>query len=771
MAARDLKLTAVLVDKVSAGLKQAAGDWKRVVEEAGRAQSKTAKTESEKLAIEHAKRERDLIAFQRRSVALEDRMAKERASISMRAGENAERASKSQSDAALRIERQASIAQSSLIVNRFDRRIAIERTRHAQILSDLRGNNTAQEAEIRRHAAVVSRIQMDKANLPNTPFQRLLGHLGGQGQAGNTAAGVGVALKGAGTELLAMAGPLAAGVLGFAALSRGMNSAIESANRMNTVRRSLEFAAGGAKAGAVEFAFLSAEAKRLGFDLQSSAQGFAMLSAAARGTALEGKGARDIFSSVSEAAITMGLSSDQTSGALLAIQQMISKGTVQSEELRGQLGERLPGAFQIAARAMGVTTAKLGDMLKAGEVMSDEFLPKFAAELHKTFGTSATKAADEGRAAIKRFKNELSQTGAVIGEVAVGGLGMLAESYLAVSDAISKAADNQNRLYSTPLLSGAQVKAQKANNEAMAEGLRMAEAAKAQERQKTAGPTSAQQAQIEIETKEAEKIKEVRAKAAKDQVEARAKEMEEAAAFEDRAAINNAAREKAYQDAKTKFEDDANAAFLEGLFAKEAAEKESGERRKVADAQLYAAKAGYYADYANSVSQMAGVLGGKSKAAFAIQKAIALGEIAIRTAAAVVQSNSNPLTMWKVPYDIALGASQAAVVSATALKGFERGGYTGDGGRSDVAGVVHAGEMVWSQDDVKRVGGPKAADNIRQGGGMTHSGTVNINIAMPAGTTPSQAREAGRAAAVGYQEEMKRHARLSADVKYYGVTA
>ena len=41
----------------------------------------------------------------------------------------------------------------------------------------------------------------------------------------------------------------------------------------------------------------------------------------------------------------MGLSADQTSGVLLALQQMISKGTVQAEELRGQLGERLPGAL------------------------------------------------------------------------------------------------------------------------------------------------------------------------------------------------------------------------------------------------------------------------------------------------------------------------------------------------------------------------------------------------------------------------------------------
>ena len=73
------------------------------------------------------------------------------------------------------------------------------------------------------------------------------------------------------------------------------------------------------------------------------------------------------------------------SGALLAVSQMISKGTVQAEELRGQLGERLPGAFQIAARAMGVSTQELGKMLEQGKVVADDFLPKFAAELQKTY--------------------------------------------------------------------------------------------------------------------------------------------------------------------------------------------------------------------------------------------------------------------------------------------------------------------------------------------------------------------------------------------------
>ena len=39
-----------------------------------------------------------------------------------------------------------------------------------------------------------------------------------------------------------------------------------------------------------------------------------------------------------------------------------SAKTVQAEELRGQIGERLPGAFSTFAQAIGVSTAELDDM-------------------------------------------------------------------------------------------------------------------------------------------------------------------------------------------------------------------------------------------------------------------------------------------------------------------------------------------------------------------------------------------------------------------------
>jgi lambda family phage tail tape measure protein len=158
---------------------------------------------------------------------------------------------------------------------------------------------------------------------------------------------------------------------------------------------------GSAAAAAAEQKFVSDEAQRLGISLSDAQEAYLKLAAAARGTSLEGEGARKVFSAVAGAAATLGLSSAETSGALLAISQMMSKGSVQAEELRGQLGERIPGAFQIAARAMGVSTSELSEMLDRGQLLTEDFLPKFAEQLAKeipgsaeTMGSALTRVAN-----------------------------------------------------------------------------------------------------------------------------------------------------------------------------------------------------------------------------------------------------------------------------------------------------------------------------------------------------------------------------------------
>lgn len=223
-----------------------------------------------------------------------------------------------------------------------------------------------------------------------------------------SAAGV-KAMSDAGGGLATTMGLAVRGVQAFMAMqvvswSKEAASALYAASASaERLRISLDFSS--AVGSAAEIAYLRKATSDLGLAFDSTAKAYQQFSAAARGTALEGEKARSIFESVAKASAVMGLSADQTSGVLLALQQMISKGTVQSEELRGQLGERLPGAFQTAARAMGVTTAELGKMLEQGQVVADDFLPKFAQELDRSLGDAAEKAANRLDAAINKFDN------------------------------------------------------------------------------------------------------------------------------------------------------------------------------------------------------------------------------------------------------------------------------------------------------------------------------------------------------------------------------
>ena len=100
----------------------------------------------------------------------------------------------------------------------------------------------------------------------------------------------------------------------------------------------------------------------------------------------------------------MGSSQQQMQGALMALEQMISKGKVSMEELRRQLGNALPGAMQIAAKAMGTTSAGLQEMLESG-LDSELFVTRFANQLHKEFGGKAVEASHTLRAELARLGN------------------------------------------------------------------------------------------------------------------------------------------------------------------------------------------------------------------------------------------------------------------------------------------------------------------------------------------------------------------------------
>jgi len=105
------------------------------------------------------------------------------------------------------------------------------------------------------------------------------------------------------------------------------------------------------------------------------------LAIAAKGTILEGK-TKEIFQGITQSARVNNLSLEAQQRAYTAVTQIIYKGVVQQEELRGQLSEALPQSVQIFARALHVTPQELNKSIESGQIGLLELL-KFAQQLSK----------------------------------------------------------------------------------------------------------------------------------------------------------------------------------------------------------------------------------------------------------------------------------------------------------------------------------------------------------------------------------------------------
>ena len=205
----------------------------------------------------------------------------------------------------------------------------------------------------------------------------------------------------------AQIGPLIAGAFAGAQMVKTITEA-------DSLQRGMLAVAGSSQAAATEMAFIRKTSNDLGLELQSTGKAYLSLMAATKGTALEGQATREVFTSVSRAMSALGRSTAETENALRAVSQIASKGTVSMEELRGQLGEALPGAMTAAAAGMGVTTQELVKMVESGGVLAKDLLPALTGELDKLYASGGQT--DSLVANFNRFKNAVSEVSIKLGE-------------------------------------------------------------------------------------------------------------------------------------------------------------------------------------------------------------------------------------------------------------------------------------------------------------------------------------------------------------------
>ena len=210
----------------------------------------------------------------------------------------------------------------------------------------------------------------------------------------------------------------------------------ETAVQFDSLERTMFAALGSMEKTGKALEYTKEKANSLGLEYFSLTDNYKRLAAAFRGTELEGEETNRLFMALSKASVSLQLSTDDTIGIFRAIDQIMSKGVVSSEELRGQLGERLPRAFQISAKAMGMTTKELNNFMSQGKLFSVEFLPRLARQLDIEFANSYKNASKSLRSDINRLKNSWYELKLEISEA--GFLDILQESIKDISNYVNQ---------------------------------------------------------------------------------------------------------------------------------------------------------------------------------------------------------------------------------------------------------------------------------------------------------------------------------------------
>jgi len=201
---------------------------------------------------------------------------------------------------------------------------------------------------------------------------------------------------------------LVVGYIGLQAATQAVGRAFNESLRLDAVKSAFTAILGSTELAEAQLEKISKTAEYLGLnflDLATSYKNFAAASISSNQTLED---TNKIFDAVTRSAATLKLSSEDVKGALNALGQMFSKGTVSAEELKQQLGERLPGAVALMAQGLGVTTQALNKMLEQGQITTAGVV-KLAEQLELAYGSKITGKVDTLQASVQRLNNTFTE--------------------------------------------------------------------------------------------------------------------------------------------------------------------------------------------------------------------------------------------------------------------------------------------------------------------------------------------------------------------------
>lgn len=211
-------------------------------------------------------------------------------------------------------------------------------------------------------------------------------------------------------------GTAIAGAFAVTKLFQFGNDVLDTTAKFEGLSNVINFTANDAKEASDNQEYLTDLITRMKLPLEATTQGFADLSASMMGSKLHGQGVRDIFEGVATATTAMHLSAQNTSSIFLALQQMMSKGKVQAQEMTLQLGQALPGSLKLMADALKMSTADFAKAMEKGLIKSEDALPKFAKHLQETFSGAVPNALNSLQARMTEASNSMTMMKLKLGE-------------------------------------------------------------------------------------------------------------------------------------------------------------------------------------------------------------------------------------------------------------------------------------------------------------------------------------------------------------------
>lgn len=236
---------------------------------------------------------------------------------------------------------------------------------------------------------------------------------------------------------------------GAFAITSFINKLKEVARETNRARITLKNVSSSLQEFATSERWLTDLGNKYGQSINNLEQSFGKFLAASRGAGVEIDTVKNIFQGLTQAVSSFGLSSEDANLAFLAVEQMMGKGVVSAEELRRQLGERIPTAMTAMARAVGEqygtdgSVAALQQKLKAGAINSAEVMEVFVEKLKELSGAPDVDNLETSYTRLGNRLREIVVDWDITGKLkmavdAISGLlGLLKDHFLAFAGAVA----------------------------------------------------------------------------------------------------------------------------------------------------------------------------------------------------------------------------------------------------------------------------------------------------------------------------------------------